>query len=183
MNYNPNPQKMQQMFSQMVPNSQLYNYDFGNMNNMLLSLINSSIITIDHPHPLYSCLTPQKGRYSQFWTCRKCRCNYMLNVPSFYCTFCDIDLCQKCFLQYPIYQIELYTYRNSNYNFKNLMGNQNDQNLRMNIHNHPLRLIQIMNYNSQRYNIHCMNCRNNIQNTDNFFYCSLCNFMYVLIAL
>ena len=172
----PNLQKIQSTLSQIMPNSSLINIDFGNMNNTLLSLINSSIIVIDHPHPLYCCLTPQKRQYSQFWTCSKCRCNYMLDVPSFYCTFCNIDLCQKCFLQYPVYQIELYNYRNGNYNFNNLMGNQNDPNLRMNIHKHPLKLIQIMNYNSQRYNINCMNCRNNIKNTDNFLYCSLCNF-------
>lgn len=175
-NCSPHIQKLQSTFSQILPKGQQYNIDFGTEKNLFLSLLNSSIIVLDHPHPLFSCLTPQRSQYSKFWTCGKCICNYNYNVPSFYCTLCNFDLCQKCFLQYQIYQIELYDYKNSGNNFNNIMINPNGQNLRMNLHNHPLKLIQFVNYIAERYNVQCLNCKNNINNKTSFYYCSLCNY-------
>ena len=176
MNISPHMQQVQSVLSQIVPNGQTYNLDMGNSKNMLLSLIHSSIKILDHPHPLYSCLTPQRAQYSQSWTCRKCGCNYTYNIPSFYCTACDFDLCQKCLIQYQLYQIELYDYKNNSNNFNDIMINPNDPNLRSNIHNHSMKLIQVINYNANKYNICCLICKNKINSGDNFFYCSLCNF-------
>ena len=176
MNISPHMQQVQSVLSQIVPNGQTYNLDMGNSKNMLLSLIHSSIKILDHPHPLYSCLTPQRAQYSQSWTCRKCGCNYTYNIPSFYCTACDFDLCQKCLIQYQLYQIELYDYKNNSNNFNDIMINPNDPNLRSNIHNHSMKLIQVINYNANKYNICCLKCKNKINSGDNFFYCSLCNF-------
>ena len=176
MNISPHMQQVQSVLSQIVPNGQTYNLDMGNSKNMLLSLIHSSIKILDHPHPLYSCLTPQRAQYSQSWTCRKCGCNYTYNTPSFYCTACDFDLCQKCLIQYQLYQIELYDYKNNSNNFNDIMINPNDPNLRSNIHNHSMKLIQVINYNANKYNICCLKCKNKINSGDNFFYCSLCNF-------
>jgi hypothetical protein len=176
MNISPHMQQVQSVLSQIVPNGQTYNLDMGNTKNMLLSLIHSSIKILDHPHPLYSCLTPQRAQYSQSWTCRKCGCNYTYNTPSFYCTACDFDLCQKCLIQYQLYQIELYDYKNNSNNFNDIMINPNDPNLRSNIHNHSMKLIQVINYNANKYNICCLKCKNKINSGDNFFYCSLCNF-------
>ena len=176
MNISPYMQQVQSVLSQIVPNGQTYNLDMGNSKNMLLSLIHSSIKILDHPHPLYSCLTPQRAQYSQSWTCRKCGCNYTYNIPSFYCTACDFDLCQKCLIQYQLYQIELYDYKNNSNNFNDIMINPNDPNLRSNIHNHSMKLIQVINYNANKYNICCLKCKNKINSGDNFFYCSLCNF-------
>ena len=178
MNFTQHFQNLHSMFTQMVP-GQNYNIDFGNRKNIPLSLIHSSVIILDHPHPLFSCLTPQRANYSNFWTCKKCQCNYAYTVPSLYCTLCDFDICQKCLMGYPLYQIELYDYKNDAYNFNNVMINQQDPNLRLNLHNHPLKIIQIPDYNSKKFGINCLNCNskiNKINSNDAFFYCSLCNF-------
>jgi hypothetical protein len=179
MNYTPHMQNLFSTFSQIVPNGQQCNIDFGNKKNIPLSLFNSSILIPDHPHPLFSCLTQQRANYSNCWTCKKCQCNYPYNVPSFYCTSCDFDICQKCIMFYPLYQIELYDYNNGGYNFNNVMINQQDPNLRLGLHNHPLKLIQIPPYNANKYSINCLKCKNKINKSnsnDAFLYCSLCNF-------
>jgi hypothetical protein len=179
MNYTPHMQELYSIFSQMAQNNQPNNIDLGLKKKTLLPLISSSVMIIDHPHPLYNCIVSQRMSYSQFWTCSKCRCNYLNLVPSFYCTLCNFDICQKCLMQYPLYQIELYDYSNG-YNFGNINFNQQDPNLRLGLHNHPLRLIQIMNYNSSIYQINCPKCNNKINSNNSFPYCSLCNFFVCL---
>ena len=176
MNYSPHIQQIELTLAQMGPNNQPYELDLGRMKNMFLSLINSSIIVINHPHPLFSCTTPERCQNTKYWTCVKCGCNYIYTVPSFYCTACNYYLCQKCVVAYQIYQIELYDYKTNNNNFNDIIVNQNDPELRMNLHNHPLRSIQIVDYNAERYNILCLKCKNKINSTDSFHYCSLCNF-------
>ena len=149
-------------------------YNFKDNTNTLLRRIDSSIMIPDHPHPLYSCYTPQRQRNNQFWTCGKCRCNYTYNTPSFYCTACDFDLCQKCLLNYPLYQIQMYDYSLKE-NF-NVFLNQNHSNYKKDIHDHIMALVQIENYNNDTYTIHCRVRRCDIRNTEPFYYCSLCNF-------
>ena len=178
MNITPHFQSLHSIFIQMVP-GQHYNIDFGDRKNIPLSLIHSSVMILDHPHPLFGCLTPQRANYSNFWTCKKCQCNYAYTVPPFYCTICDFDICQKCMMGYPLYQIELYDYKNAGYNFNNVIINQQDSNLRLNLHNHPLKMIQIPNYKAHKFEINCLKCNNKINkinSNDAFFYCSLCNF-------
>ena len=74
--------------------------------SMLLNRINSSIMVGYHAHPLYSCYTPQRANSNNWWTCQQCGCNYFYTVPSFYCTACNYDLCQKCILSCKLFQIK-----------------------------------------------------------------------------
>ena len=184
-NNNMNNQNMNMNYLQKINNlTNIFNgmnnfngqieYNFKENTNTLLRRIDSSIMIPDHPHPLYSCYTPQRQRNNQFWTCGKCRCNYTYNTPSYYCTACDFDLCQKCLLNYPLYQIQMYDYSLKE-NF-NVFLNQNHSNYKKDIHDHIMALVQIENYNNDTYTIHCRVKRCDIRNTEPFYYCSLCNF-------
>ena len=156
-----------------IQQGQICNYNIKSDDGLLLNRINSSIMIETHDHPLYSCFTPNRANSSQCWTCNNCGYNYNFTVPSFYCTSCNYDLCQKCLIQFPLYKIHMYDYsKNEFLNFNITQGNNN-----LNVHNHRLALIKIENYNlNSKYYIHCRICRGNIANTDQFYYCSLCNF-------
>ena len=174
MNYLQKINNLTNIFNGMNNFNGQIDYNFKDNTNTLLRRIDSSIMIPDHPHPLYSCFTPQRQRNSQFWTCGKCRCNYTYNTPSYYCTACDFDLCQKCLLNYPLYQIQMYDYSLKE-NF-NVFLNQNHSNYKKDIHDHIMALVQIENYNNDTYTIHCRVRRCDIRNTEPFYYCSLCNF-------
>ena len=156
-----------------IQQGQICNFNIKSDDGLLLNRINSSIMIEAHDHPLYSCFTPNRANSSQCWTCNYCGYNYNFTVPSFYCTSCNYDLCQKCLIQFPLYKIHMYDYsKNEFLNFNITQGNNN-----LNVHNHRLALIKIENYNlNNKYYIHCRICRGNIANTDQFYYCSLCNF-------
>ena len=144
-------------------------------NGFLISRINSSIMIKFHQHPLYSCFSPLRANSSQFWTCNLCGSKYNYTVPSFYCTACDYDLCQKCLIQCQLYEIIMYDY--SKNEFLNITMTQNEGNNNLSVHNHRLALIKIEIYDpNNKYYIHCKACKGNIKNTDQFYYCSLCNF-------
>ena len=174
MNYAQKINDLISIFNKMDTFNGQVNLNFKENTNTLLRRIDSSIMIPDHPHPLYSCYTPQRQRNNQFWTCGKCRCNYTYNTPSFYCTACDFDLCQKCLLNYPLYQIQMYDYSLKE-NF-NVVANPNHLNYKKDIHDHIMALVQIENYNNDTYTIHCRVRRCDIRNTESFYYCSLCNF-------
>ena len=174
-NYYQKVQNFLTCFGQMQPgNTDLFNFNLKSDGSMLLNKINSSILIEYHPHPLYSCYTPERKNSSKYWGCKKCGCNYDFNVPSFYCTACDYDFCQKCLLECQLLKIQLYNYT-MNENF-NVNTNINHRNYKPHIHNHIMALISIENYNQSNYVLHCRRCRNDIRNTDFFYYCSLCNF-------
>ena len=156
-----------------IQQGQICNYNIKSDDGLLLNRINSSIMIETHDHPLYSCFTPNRANSSQCWTCNYCGYNYNFTVPSFYCTSCNYDLCQKCLIQFPLYKSHMYDYsKNEFLHFNITQGNNN-----LNVHNHRLALIKIENYNlNSKYYIHCRICRGNIANTDQFYYCSLCNF-------
>ena len=103
-----------------------------NNNNLLMSKLTNSVMIPDHPHPLYSCFTPERNKQTIYWICNTCNCKYSYSVPSFYCTACDFDMCQKCMLQYPLYKIQIYNY-NQNEKFMLNNVNINDINYRPNI--------------------------------------------------
>ena len=107
MNYINRIRNMEDMFYQMNPNNGPININMKNNRNSLISKINNSIMVPKHPHPLYSCFTPERSQQSQFWTCNNCFCKYTFQVPSFYCTACDYDMCQKCLYEHPLYKIEI----------------------------------------------------------------------------
>ena len=146
-----------------------------NNRNSLISKINNSIMVPKHPHPLYSCITPERSKQLQFWTCNNCFCKYTFQIPSFYCTACDYDMCQKCLYEHPLYKIEIYNY-NQNEKFLLNNVNVNNANYKPNIHEHPMALILFENYFSEEFCIKCQKCKNFIKNTEAFYYCSLCNF-------
>ena len=92
-------------------------------NNNLTSLINFPILIDDHLHPLILC-NSLRGRNCEGWVCDKCSSNYSSITPSFYCTFCDYDLCQNCLGEYKLKSIRKYNCKLiNNINAKN---NKND---------------------------------------------------------
>ena len=92
----------------MPNNSSLNNIDFNDRSN-ILSLINLPIIVPYHnKHPLINCKTPGRNTGNNCWRCDNCSTNYSLDVPTFYCTACDFDLCQKCLLSLNAFMIAIY---------------------------------------------------------------------------
>ena len=172
--YNNKIQGIINGFNQLQPGG-MCDFNMKCDNGFLISRINSSIMIKFHQHPLYSCFSPLRANSSQFWTCNYCGSKYNYTVPSFYCTACDYDLCQKCLIQCQLYEIIMYDY--SKNEFLNFTMTQNDGNYNLSVHNHRLALIKIEIYDpNNKYYIHCKACKGNIKNTDQFYYCSLCNF-------
>ena len=172
--YNNKIQPIFNGFNQLQPGG-ICDFNMKCDNGFLISRINSSIMIKFHQHPLYSCFSPLRANSSQFWTCNLCGSKYNYTVPSFYCTACDYDLCQKCLIQCQLYEIIMYDY--SKNEFLNFTMTQNDGNYNLSVHNHRLALIKIEIYDpNNKYYIHCKACKGNIKNTDQFYYCSLCNF-------
>ena len=150
-----------------------YDYNMKMDKETLLNKITASIMIEFHEHPLFSCYTPQRARNFQFWSCNQCGCNYNYNVPSFYCTACDYDFCQKCLMQCKLFTIQMYDYSKREF----IDANMSQSQLNTNAHNHKMALIQIENYNQDdNYVIHCKSCKCDISNKAQFYYCSLCNF-------
>ena len=157
------------------------NYIHTNFNNMtnILSLINLPIIVPYHAdHPLINCKTP--GRISEkynFWQCDSCKTQYSYDVPTFFCTACDFDICQKCILSLGAFWIIIY-----NYNLGNLSEAKIDEessytmkHLNKKIHHHPtIKIIREPSYYENK--IRCNLCLKEIQKDENFYFCSLCNY-------
>jgi hypothetical protein len=70
----------------------------------MISLINIPILIKNHEHPLLFCITKRTGE----WLCNKCHSNFKCDIPSFYCTYCNYDLCQKCLGKKKLNQIKKY---------------------------------------------------------------------------
>ena len=165
-------QLFQQTFNFMQGKTNLVNINVNNMKN-ILSLINLPVVLPFHTkHPLINCKTPGREKPGALWRCNNCKVSYSYNVPSFYCTNCDFDLCQTCFLGLYTYQIVIYNYA---------MGMiQEDQNTNPNyfypsIHNHPLMLIEReASYYTSDFK--CNSCFKEIQKNEQFHFCSLCNY-------
>ena len=142
-------------------------------NNNIISFIDFPILIADHPHPLILCIC-QRGKDNNYkgWICNKCSSNYSSNTPSFYCTYCDYDLCQNCLGEYKLKSIDRY-----NYNFKNNNNNtKKDSNkifpwqIDYPNHQHFLSHVKKMN------NWFCDSCGYNCNNRSNSYYCSLCDY-------
>ena len=163
-----------QMFNQTYMNNTM---NLNNMNNSqmsLLSLINSPILVLDHKHPLIYSLTLDRSKFGTSWRCNKCSSIFPYNVPTFYCIFCDFDLCEKCLLQHQLFEIILYDYQ---YHLFDLTPNSNNQLFKWQsifpCHQHLLTLIKKVNNN---YNWKCNVCGMFFNNNQAFYYCSLCDF-------
>ena len=135
-----------------LPPSQI---DYNNPNN-ILSRIDNKILIKDHPHPLIYCYHKiLKDEEKVNWICKKCNQDYHINIPTFLCTSCNYNFCQKCFLQYKVKDITLLSLDK-----KENICNQE----------HNLMLIQINNIYKE-----CCNCGNG--ENEYCKCCSLCNYI------
>ena len=182
------PQQMQQIPQQMqqIPQQNTENNNNKRPNKyLLINKIRDPIIIDFHAHPLHCCFTIERGAFSEFWTCKNCGNNYSFDIPSFYCTYCDYDLCQNCLMGLPLGKIK---FADGKCNFK-VYVNKNHPNYRPNFHQHPLALVKLEEYFYNDKNI--IRCKrvpgfdNNgkkigneeIQlNKHSFYLCSLCNY-------
>ena len=143
-----------------------------NNQNSLLSLINSSVLVPEHSHPLIYCNTIDRGNVGTTLCCNTCGGVYDYTTPTFYCMFCDTDMCEKCLLKHQLSNIILYDYRFNTFN-----DFQPDKTFKWQtmfpFHNHPLTLI--LKFNKNFFWI-CNSCRKNYGNNESLYYCSLCNF-------
>ena len=71
-------------------------------NNDITSFLDFPIIINAHEHPLLLCYCQRQNG----WSCDKCSRDYNNNTPSFYCSYCDYDLCQNCLGEYKLNQIK-----------------------------------------------------------------------------
>jgi hypothetical protein len=179
MNMNPNTlywQNFQQTFQNMQPNMNLVNTNFNNMTN-ILSLLNLPIVVPYHMnHPLINCKTPGRDFGNNCWQCNLCKINYSYTVPTFYCTACDFDLCQKCLLSLNACYITIYNYSfwmNQNIYFGEDFTNSQFYNSK--IHKHPMvRILREPCYFENK--LKCNFCYKDILKGEQFHYCTLCNY-------
>lgn len=179
-NINPNSLYMmnfQQTWQNMQPSVKLIEINFNNMTN-ILSLLNLPIIVPCHSqHPLIGCKTVGRNIPGAYWKCNCCFNDYSYNVPTFYCTACDYDLCQKCLLSFFACQIVIYNYSIGNTQATQQFTNMNFFNPK--IHNHPtMKILREPTYFENK--LRCNNCMRDIQLIEPFNYCSLCNFCLCL---
>jgi len=143
-----------------------------NNQNSLLSLINSSVLVPEHSHPLIYCNTIFRINGRKSWCCNTCGGVYDYTRPTFYCIFCDADMCEKCLLQHKLSDIILYDYRFNAFNdFQ--PDKTYDWQTKFPFHYHSLTLI--LKFNKNFFWI-CNSCGKNYGNNESLYYCSLCNF-------
>ena len=166
-------QNIQPTWKNMQPNVYLNEINFNNMSN-ILSLINLPILVPYHiQHPLVNCKTPGRAEISPSWKCNCCQLDYSYNIPTFYCTACDFDLCQKCFLSLSAFMIGIYNY-NLSYNYASQQFS-NFSHYKENIHKHPIvRILREPTYSEIK--LKCNSCFKDILKEEQFYYCGLCNF-------
>lgn len=137
------------------------------------SLINSPILVVDHSHPLIYCFSITRANCGNSWRCNKCMSSYTYDIPSFYCGFCDYDLCKECLEKYTIGSVLVFNF-NSNI-FNNLSNPINKLNWQivLPMHSHYMTLVKKVNSN---FNWNCKFCSNSYSNNESFYYCSLCDY-------
>ena len=156
-----------------IQNSSLNETNFNDSSN-ILSLINLPIVVPYHDnHPLINCKTPGRYKGDNCWRCNQCSTKYSYNVPTFYCTACDFDLCQKCLLGLNAFMIGIY-----NYNISNIyMSQQFDKSdyYEPSLHIHPIvRILREPTYTEVK--LKCNKCFKDLQKDEEFYFCSLCNY-------
>ena len=163
-----------QMFKKTYMNNNMNLNNINNSQMSLLSLINSPVLVSDHNHPLIYSFTLDRAKFGANWRCNKCSSFFAYTIPSFYCIFCDFDLCEQCLLKHQIFEVILYDY---NYHLFDLTPNSTDQLFNWQsifpCHQHLLTLIKKTNNN---YNWKCNICNIFYNNSYSFYYCSLCYF-------
>ncbi len=106
-----------------------------------------------HEHELLFCRSSRYNDKYNFWSCNLCQRLFYNQVWSFYCTFCDFDMCLTCAKT----QICLEEYIN-------IYG------IKLNIHDDPLV------YMKTNRNWKCKICENNYDKNQPTYYCSDCDF-------
>ena len=143
----------------------------------LLSLIGPPILMTNiHEHPLLYCFPINRNQFGSSWSCNICKSKNNYDKSSFYCTFCDFDLCRKCLGEYQLDQIKFYNSSlNESNNFKKLNQNPNKFNwqVKHKNHIHYLTLIQKQVKDCQWK---CDNCSKVYSNNTSSYYCSLCDY-------
>ena len=142
----------------------------NSQNNIdITSFINFPIKIDIHEHPLILCICQRQCE----WFCVFCSTSYK-NTPSFYCTYCDYDLCQKCLGEYRLNQV-----KKCDKNTKYLNIIQDDANSifpwqrQFSYHKHFLSIIRKTNKCSWT----CNKCSKIYQNSyKSLYYCSLCDY-------
>ena len=184
-NMNSNNLFSQNIQQTMMNMEQSRNYIHTNFNNMtnILSLINLPIIVPYHAeHPLINCKTP--GRIDEkynFWGCDSCKNRYTYDVPTFFCTACDFDICQKCILSLGAFWIIIYNYESGNLCKAQINESSSYamQHLHKKIHQHPIvKIIREPSHYEKK--MRCNLCIKEIQKDEEFYYCSLCNYCVCL---
>ena len=156
-----------------IQNSSLNETNFNDSSN-ILSLINLPIVVPYHDkHPLINCKTPGRYKGNNCWRCNNCSTLYSYNVPTFYCTACDFDLCQKCLLGLNAFMIAIYNYSRSNIYMSQQFDNIDYY--EPNLHIHPIVRIQ-REPTYTEVNLKCNKCFKDIQKYEEFYFCSLCNY-------
>ena len=146
----------------------------NNNNDDIISLINPSIQINIHNHPLKLCYTIERKNFGTGWICNKCSLNFSYDTPSFYCTICDFDLCQKCLGEYRLNEIKIFDNDSNNFTaIQQFSGNNFPWQKKYFNHSHVLTFIKRKNNN---FSWICDKCSKNFQNKDSSFYCSLCDF-------
>ena len=138
-------------------------------NNDMISFINCPILIRTHKHPLIFCSTKRKNG----WVCDKCSTNYGNVDPSFYCTYCDYDLCQKCLGKHKLNEIK--KYKGNEPKFSSIVKEPKksfDWQINFPSHNHLLSLIKRANDCTWT----CNNCKKENNNNSFSHYCSLCDY-------
>ena len=141
--------------------------------NDISIFINFPIKIDEHEHPLLLC-NCQKNNNDN-WACNKCSSNYTSCIPSFYCTYCDYNLCQKCLGELKLNQIKRSDENIIIFNNYNMLVNNNSFTWQKKTpsHIHSLTLIRRVNNNSWI----CDNCNQTYKNNAKLlFYCSLCDY-------
>jgi hypothetical protein len=106
-----------------------------------------------HEHNLIYCRTSRSKERETKWTCDRCNKSYGNKIWSFFCTYCDYDLCLKCSKKYiPIDELD------SNYGIKT------------DNHNHVL-VFMITNSNWK-----CQLCQKSFESIEPTYYCTKCKY-------
>ena len=132
---------------------------------------------IGHEHPLLFCFPLERRNKCDGWTCNKCSKDFDNKIPSFYCSFCDYDICQYCIGKYQLNQFNLNTTEQLNRNKNIKKFTKTNEELEWNKkdpdHNHALVLVGRINKYCTWV---CNDCKKNFRNIDPSYYCNLCDY-------
>ena len=128
-----------------------------------LYIKNISIKIDNHEHRLVYMITNRN------WICNICRKTYDENIPTFYCTKCDFDACNKCMKK--LSDEQKYPLNND--------GDRKSYELKkinIDYHKHPLFYCLTSRNSNKKTQWICNNCKDNFNENEWSFYCTLCDY-------